>query len=153
MKSIIRTTTALTLLAGALSLGASTAQAQDKKLTPIQDAGRQEFNTYCVPCHGVDAKGQGVAAQALKDPPADLTLIAARRGGKFDTVEVAEIIDGRESMPIHGTREMPVWGKRLGEDASEASDEESLTQGRVALLVAYLEAIQEKAPADAGAAK
>ena len=117
-------------------------------MTPLQEAGRQEFNTYCVPCHGVGAQGNGVAAPALKDPPADLTLIAARREGKFDAGEVAEIIDGREKMPVHGTREMPIWGKRLGGDAAETNDEESLTQGRVALLVAYLEAIQRKAPTE-----
>ena len=148
MRSIIYAVSATAVFVLALSLNPNPASAEGEALTPLQDAGRQEFNTYCVPCHGVDGQGKGVAAPALKDPPADLTLIAARRGGKFDAGEVAEIIDGREKMPVHGTREMPIWGARLGDDATEANDEESLTQGRVALLVAYLEAIQRKAPAE-----
>lgn len=133
-----------------LTVAASTSATaeEEKKLSPTAEAGRQEFNTYCVPCHGESAKGNGVAAAALKEPPADLTLIAARRDGKFDQVEIAEIIDGREKMPAHGTREMPIWGDHLDDDAPDEGDKESLVQGRVALLVAYLETIQVEAPTD-----
>jgi mono/diheme cytochrome c family protein len=131
----------------AVALVPHPARAEERVLSPTAEAGRQEFNIYCVSCHGEDAKGNGVAAPALKDKPADLTGIAARRGGTFDRVEVAEIVDGRQDMPAHGSREMPIWGDRLGEDATDSGDEESLAQGRVALLVAYLEAIQVPAPA------
>lgn len=120
--------------------------AEDKPLSPTAEAGRQEFNTYCVPCHGLSGTGNGVAAKALKDKPADLTRIAERNGGTFDAAKVAETIDGRKDMPAHGSREMPIWGEHLGEDAAEQSDEESLVQGRVALLVAYLETIQVDEP-------
>ena len=149
MEHLGRSLATMALLVGlvAATPAPAAAQKQKKALTPTAEAGRQEFNTYCVPCHGTDAKGHGVAAPALKDPPADLTKIAARRGGKFDPAEIAEIIDGRLKMPAHGTREMPIWGDHLGEDAADVSDEESLVQGRVALLVAYLETIQQKAPA------
>lgn len=126
----------------------STAVAGDKKLSPTAEAGRQEFNIYCVPCHGESAKGDGVAAAALKEKPADLTMIAARAGGTFDPEKVAEIIDGRQDMPAHGSREMPIWGDHLGADAEDEGDQESLTQGRVALLVAYLETLQVEAPAE-----
>lgn len=139
---------ALSFLAAVVAVGlASAAQADDKKLTPAAEAGRQEFNTYCVPCHGESAKGDGVAAAALKDKPADLTMIAARNGGRWDATAVAETIDGRRDMPAHGSREMPIWGKFLGQDAQDETDQESLIQGRVALLVAYLETIQVEAPA------
>lgn len=120
--------------------------AEDTPLSPTAEAGRQEFNTYCVPCHGLSGTGNGVAAKALKDKPADLTRIAQRNGGTFDAAKVAETIDGRKDMPAHGSREMPIWGEHLGEDAAEQSDEESLVQGRVALLVAYLETIQVDEP-------
>jgi len=146
MNHLARSFTAAALLAGTIALAPAGIRAE-QHLSATAEAGRQEFNTYCVPCHGESAKGDGVAAAALKDPPADLTLIAARRGGKFDAVEIAEIIDGREKMPAHGNREMPIWGDHLGEDAADVSDEESLVQGRVALLVAYLETIQVDAPA------
>lgn len=132
----------------AVSVGSTASvAAAEEALSPTAEAGRQEFNIYCVPCHGESATGNGVAAAALKDPPADLTMIAVRNGGTFDAAEVAKIIDGREKMPAHGSREMPIWGDHLDDDADEAGDRESLVQGRVALLVAYLETIQAKAPA------
>jgi len=141
------------LVLGALAGTPCLGRADDQKLSPSAKAGRQEFNTYCVPCHGEDAKGHGVAAAALKQQPADLTLIAARHGGKFDAVEVAEMIDGRMKSPAHGTREMPIWGKHLGDDAADRDDEESLVQGRLALLVAYLQTIQAPGPTGAEGAK
>ena len=121
------------------------ADAGEQKLTALQEAGKQEFNFYCVQCHGASGTGDGVAAAALKKPPADLTRIAERRGGTFDEEEIRDIIDGRVNMPSHGTREMPIWGKHLGEDAADADDTESLVQGRVALLVAYIKTIQRPA--------
>lgn len=145
MNHLARSFTAAALFACTLSL-ASTAAADDKKLSPTAEAGRQEFNTYCVPCHGESATGNGVAAAALKDKPADLTMIAVRNDGKWDAAKVAETIDGRQDMPAHGSREMPIWGDHLGADAEDDGDAESLTQGRVALLVAYLETIQVEAP-------
>jgi mono/diheme cytochrome c family protein len=145
----LRSFTALAVLVGSLAATPGPARADEKQLSATAEAGRQEFNTYCVPCHGEDAKGHGVAALALKQQPADLTLIAARRDGRFDRAEIAEIIDGREKMPAHGTREMPIWGNRLGDDAPDEGDTESLVQGRVALLVAYLETIQQPGPAGA----
>ena len=151
MKFKSRWFTVSALLAGVFFFQSSSVGADTGELSPMQEAGRQEFNTYCVPCHGVDAKGSGVAAEALKEKPADLTQISARRGGKFDAAEVAQVIDGRANMPSHGSREMPIWGQRLGDDAAEMGDEESLTQGRVALLVAYLGSIQR--PADTKDAK
>lgn len=135
--------------AASLALGlALPSLALAEQLSPTAEAGRQEFNTYCVPCHGTSGTGDGVAAKALKSKPADLTRIAERNGGTFDAAKVAEIIDGRADMPAHGSREMPIWGDHLGEDAADQADSESLVQGRVALLVAYLETIQVKAPAE-----
>ena len=49
-------------------------------------------------------------------------------------------------MAAHGTRDMPIWGERFGDDASDSDEREPLTQGRVALLVAYLKAIQVEVP-------
>jgi mono/diheme cytochrome c family protein len=117
----------------------------DPKLAPMAAAGREEFTTYCVSCHGRTGVGDGVAAPALKKRPADLTRIAARRGGSFPDDEIAAIIDGRSDVMAHGTRDMPVWGERFGDDAND-SEREPVTQGRVALLVAYLKVIQVEVP-------
>jgi hypothetical protein len=62
-----------------------------------------------MPCHGVDGHGDGRLAQALKTRPADLTRIAKANQGEFPTKKVADIIDGRAIVAMHGPREMPVW--------------------------------------------
>src|SRR3954468_8384772 len=43
--------------------------------TPKTDPtnGKLMFTTYCAPCHGADARGNGPAASALKTRPTDLT--------------------------------------------------------------------------------
>jgi mono/diheme cytochrome c family protein len=73
-------------------------------------AGADLFLRYCASCHGVDAKGNGPIAAALKRPPADLTTLARRAGGHFDEGAVMAKIDGRRLVAEHGAREMPVWG-------------------------------------------
>jgi mono/diheme cytochrome c family protein len=39
------------------------------------------FRSYCAVCHGLDAKGSGPAAPALKMEPADLTTLAKENQG------------------------------------------------------------------------
>ena len=73
-------------------------------------AGSDLFLRYCASCHGADAKGNGPIAGALKRPPADLTTLAKRNGGRFDEGAVMSMIDGRRLVAEHGSREMPVWG-------------------------------------------
>jgi mono/diheme cytochrome c family protein len=138
---------ACSLLLAMSLLVAARAVAGDEKLAPMAAAGREEFTTYCTPCHGSSGVGDGVAAPALKKPPADLTRIAARRGGAFPDDEVAAIIDGRTDVIAHGSRDMPVWGERFGDDAGDPDEREPVTQGRVALLIAYLKTIQVDVPA------
>lgn len=100
------------------------------------------FKTYCGSCHGKSAKGDGPLADALRYRPADLTLIAKRNGGKFDTDKVYRIIDGREPVKGHGGTDMPVWGdafKRSVEGYSEKA-----VKTRIQAIVEYLKTIQVK---------
>jgi len=106
--------------------------------------GEARYRTYCASCHGLAGRGDGPASVALKTPPADLTRIAARRGGSFPDGEIAMFIDGRFDVGAHGTREMPIWGERFGESVPEAGVGESLARGKVAVLVEYLKSIQER---------
>ena len=108
------------------------------------EAGQQLFHAFCSSCHGAGAKGDGPAAAALHTPPADLTRIASRRGGRFDGGEVAAYIDGRTEIIAHGDRDMPVWG-RLYDDrnASAMTDETRLSPGMIFNVVEYLRSIQE----------
>jgi mono/diheme cytochrome c family protein len=133
------------LLAIAL-LATSSPSRAEQKLAPMAQAGREEFTTYCTPCHGHSGIGDGVAAPALKQPPADLTRIAARRNGRFPDDEIAAVIDGRSAVMAHGTRDMPIWGERFADDATDPDEQEPLTQGRVAVLIAYLKTIQVDVP-------
>jgi len=111
----------------------------------LVEVGRTEFAQYCASCHGADARGAGPVATVLITPPADLTGIAARRGGAFPADEIAAWIDGRLAPPAHGTREMPVWGVRLAEGLPPGELSQDLVRGRILTLVEYLRSIQAPA--------
>jgi len=125
---------ALAQYAGAQELG------HDPVLAEI---GAPIFERYCSSCHGPDGRGGGPAAVALQPRPADLTGIAARRGGEFPAPSIALFIDGRFEVPAHGSRAMPVWGQRFGADVPEAEIAESIARGNIASLVEYLKSIQQ----------
>jgi mono/diheme cytochrome c family protein len=71
---------------------------------------KEWFRAYCATCHGVDGKGHGPAASALKQPPADLTTLAKRNHGKFPADYVKKVLVHGVSVPAHGNAEMPIWG-------------------------------------------
>lgn len=107
------------------------------------ELGREAFMVHCASCHGVEARGDGPVAASLSPPPADLTRIAARRGGTFPELDIAYIIDGRFELPAHGTRDMPVWGSQFLEDLPPNEWGEAVVRGRISTLVEYLVSIQE----------
>lgn len=108
----------------------------------LVEVGRGEFQKQCAACHGLSGRGDGPAAAALTTPPADLTRIAARRGGDFPPDEIAAWIDGRLAPVAHGTREMPVWGSKLAEGLPPEPLTQDLVRGRIDTLVEYLRSIQ-----------
>jgi mono/diheme cytochrome c family protein len=110
----------------------------------LAETGRALFLRHCASCHGASGRGDGPAAPELKKAPADLTHIASRRGGKFPAGDVAAIIDGRFDLRIHGTREMPIWGDRLGEKITESTTPDEVARGKIDALVAYLQTIQQR---------
>ena len=99
--------------------------------------GRQSFMTYCGSCHGKEAKGNGPLAEQLRVAPADLTRISERNGGEFPFDHVRKIIDGREKVAGHGSKDMPVWG-----DAFKTTDTEEQAQERINQLTHFLWSIQ-----------
>jgi mono/diheme cytochrome c family protein len=140
--------TGITALAGVFvfSGAAGHAQSQSKEVekVPIHmtsaSSGSGMFKSYCAPCHGMDGKGDGPAATALKTPPANLTLLAKKNDGKFPANHVAYILSHGVT-GAHGSTEMPVWGP-LFSQVSGRND--AMVQMRVSNLVHYLESIQEK---------
>jgi mono/diheme cytochrome c family protein len=109
----------------------------------LAEIGAPLFASHCAACHGRQGRGDGPAEEALVKKPADLTAIAARRGGQFPAGEIARFIDGRFDLPAHGSREMPIWGKRFGSDVPDAEVGESIARGNIASLIEYLKSIQE----------
>lgn len=104
-------------------------------------SGKEMFVNYCAVCHGKDGKGNGPAAPALKNPPTDLTTLAQKNGGKFDSAHVAAVIRGQAGTPAHGSADMPVWGPLF---SSISQGHQSEVQQRVANLVKYIEGLQVK---------
>lgn len=110
----------------------------------LVEVGRGEYVKNCASCHGIGGRGDGPVAQALTTPPADLTRIAARRGGTFPEDEIAAWIDGRLAPSAHGTREMPIWGVQLAEGLPPGELTQDLVRGRIVTIVEYLRSIQVK---------
>ena len=106
-----------------------------------------EYEISCMPCHGIDGRGDGPRAKTLKTFPADLTQIAKRNNGDFPYKKIADIIDGRETVAVHGPREMPVWGDRYRASAQTnetAAWIDHRVRAQIAALTKYLETLQQK---------
>ena len=75
---------AVALLAG---IGYANQSASSKVVIPVSKTsatnGKQMYMNYCAPCHGVDGRGQGPVAAALKKHPANLALLSKNDRGKF----------------------------------------------------------------------
>jgi mono/diheme cytochrome c family protein len=112
--------------------------------TEVIAGGELEYQNHCAICHGVDGKGRGIMAKFLAISPSNLTQLANKTAGRFSFWQVYRIIDGREEVRGHGTREMPIWGARFQAEA-KGSDPGSRSQvsGRILSLVFYLQHIQE----------
>lgn len=130
------------LLACAASDPGSETPSPEAPNAMLVEVGGRAFATHCASCHGADGRGAGPVAAALRTPPADLTRIAARRGGDFPADEIAAWIDGRMATSAHGTREMPVWGYRFAEGLPPGELTQELVRGRILTLVEYLRSIQ-----------
>jgi mono/diheme cytochrome c family protein len=103
-------------------------------------SGKEMYQAYCASCHGIDGKGTGPAAAALKDPVPDLTLIKNHNQGQFPAPHVAEIIRGDVDMAAHGSKDMPVWGPVL---LAVSDHHPAEVQQRTANLVGYIESLQK----------
>jgi mono/diheme cytochrome c family protein len=120
------------------------------------DIGKIEYQSNCASCHGTGAKGDGPMSGELKKRPTDLTVLAKKNNGVFPLNSVFRIIDGRDAVASHGTREMPVWGYRfvpskhfdlkLAEDYiySPPSSPEPVVHARILAVIDYLNRIQGK---------
>lgn len=135
----------LIALAGAFFLAMGYADQTKKIVIPVNRTtptdGKQMYQSYCAPCHGVDGRGNGPAASAMKTQPTDLTQLAKMHQGKFPENHVSSVLQFGSSMPAHGSASMPVWGQLFGKIVPAQSQETAL---RVTNLTRYLETMQAR---------
>jgi mono/diheme cytochrome c family protein len=115
------------------------------------DFGRFLYRENCSACHGIGGKGDGpLSGKVDTRAGVDLTLLAKANNGVFPVERAYEIIDGRQEIVAHGSRDMPVWGTTFLERvASEGSVElpwgrEFYVRVRVLALVDYLNRLQQR---------
>ena len=120
-------------------------QTPDIKAVPyaaIQSVeGRDNFASYCAVCHGMDGRGNGAAAPAMRAPVPDLTTLAVRQNGRFDSAAVEYVVRGtgkKMATPAHGTPDMPIWGRVF----APLPGDQPVASMRVKNLVQYIESIQ-----------
>ena len=106
--------------------------------------GWQVYLEACAGCHGETGQGEGAKAALLTGPVPDLTLLAQRNGGTFDTVRAIHLIDGRAGLAAHNGP-MPMFGGLLIGDAAvvDAVDGSPVaTTVPILSVVHWLESIQ-----------
>ncbi len=121
------------------------ADAQNVKRVPVKptakDSGAEMYKVYCATCHGMDGKGNGPAAAAMKTPPTDLTLLSKNNGGKFPELKFQNVLKLSSPLAAHGSSEMPMWGPIF---RSLESGSEGYVQMRIYNLMKHVEGMQVK---------
>ena len=120
--------------AAALVLAQSGAGGKDAE---VVKKGQALYSQHCVSCHGKTTDGDGPAASSLKIAPSNLTKISERHKG-FPAEKMMDYISGEKYAVGHGSRQMPVWGKRFRPAPGTG------TSAEIAALTKYLESIQQK---------
>jgi|SRR5512134_1113087 mono/diheme cytochrome c family protein len=144
-------TTTAALVGIAFVFMTSTALAQAKPQAKVE-FGELEYMSSCAVCHGPKAKGDGEYKFFLTTSPTDLTTLAKRNGGVFPFQRVYEMVDGRQPVPAHGTRQMPIWGERYSDDLADyfypyrpgPYQTEAFVRSRILALIDYLNRLQVK---------
>lgn len=133
-------------LSAALVAGSGVSFAADKG--EKADRGKKEYEAKCAICHGPAGKGDGPYREFISKIP-DLTVLAKNNKGVFPINRVFEMIDGRQAIKAHGTRDMPIWGREYSIAAAEQHrdvdyDQDAIVRARILTLVEYLYRIQAK---------
>ncbi len=113
--------------------------------------GKREYESSCASCHGATGKGDGPLSGYLGKKATDLTQIMKNNNGVYPFTLLAEIVDGRRGVALHGSGDMPVWGNVYNKKAVEyysdfpaPYDAESFVRARVLALVEYIYSLQAK---------
>ncbi len=104
-----------------------------------QSGGQEAFERHCALCHGLDGRGFGPLADAMKLTPTDLTRLAARNNGEFPANRVADVIRNGGAVLGHGSSAMLAWGNYFAEKGQP-----KVAKERIADLVGYIKSLQQK---------
>jgi mono/diheme cytochrome c family protein len=137
-RSLIIATGATLLLATPMVIAQTKVIKEVPAHTTSAVTGDELYREFCAVCHGVDARGHGPAADALKTNPTDLTTIAKRNNGKYDALYVKGVIQGEKGVPAHGSKEMPSWGTTF----RSISANDLVVDTRITNLVDYIRHMQ-----------
>jgi mono/diheme cytochrome c family protein len=102
--------------------------------------GHGMFMSYCAACHGAEGAGNGRAAKALTIPPADLSSLNRRNGGKFPHMYVASVLR-RGAVTPHGQGDMPVWSSLFF--TLPDGENPALTEMRIQNLILHMKTLQK----------
>jgi mono/diheme cytochrome c family protein len=100
------------------------------------------FRNNCAACHGLNGRGKGPVAKALKRDVPDLTRLSQRNEGAFPAIHVRNTImfGADDLLPAHGSKDMPIWGPVF----HEIDFDQDLGNVRLENITKYLESIQRK---------
>jgi mono/diheme cytochrome c family protein len=134
-----RCTLVILVVAGLFAAPAAAQTASSVK-TFLGDSlvGKDSFEAYCATCHGSTGQGDGPTARALKNAPANLTLLSRGNHDVFPRERLKATLTGAgQSVSAHGSTEMPIWGPLF-----RAFESDARVRVRIDNLVAYLETLQ-----------
>jgi mono/diheme cytochrome c family protein len=136
---------------GVIAVGASTI-AHAQQTSPASqnvDLGKYYYESHCAICHGTS--GTGLPTEPgwtllIKDIP-NLTTLSKRNGGVFPFLRVYETIDGRQEVQMHGSRDMPVWGREFSAQSLDLNpyyNTEAFARAKILALTEYIYRLQAK---------
>ena len=112
----------------------------------VISSGSRTYARFCSICHGDDAKGNGKFTSNINTVPPNLTEISKNNNGIFPWIDLYNTINGVDTKPSHGKKDMPIWGELFNinswsEHHIEHSD--TIVRGRIFELLMYLRSLQE----------
>ena len=99
-------------------------------------AGAELYVRYCASCHGPNGTGDGPVARGLDPRPADLTH------STLGLAELVERIDGRRTIPAHGSSDMPVWAEVFSEQLLGEPKAREITRLRLQAIAEHVHSLR-----------
>jgi len=138
----VRTCAVASALPWLLLMASAGGQEKTPEKLLVVERGANTYRVHCAVCHGKSGEGNGPLADQLRFAPPDLTRLARRNKGRFDSEMVQRIIDGRWPVKGHGGPEMPIWGDAFLESRKGYSRD--ALREKIVELAAFLATLQKR---------